>query len=74
MLTATVLMLLIMAHMGTLQDARNLARNQALSNLLKAAQTALEEASLRDAATGLPNRTGFEHQVRRSSTRPATRC
>ena len=63
-LTATVLILLIMAHMGTLQDARNLARNQALSDSLKAAQNALEEASLRDAATGLPNRTGFEQQVR----------
>ncbi len=64
LLTATVLILLIMGHMGTLQDARNLARNQALSDSLKAAQTALEEASLRDAATGLPNRTGFEQQVR----------
>ena len=63
-LTATVLILLIMGHMGTLQDARNLARNQALSDSLKAAQTALEEASLRDAATGLPNRAGFEQQVR----------
>ncbi len=63
-LTATVLILLVMAHIGTLQDARNLARNQALSDSLKAAQSALEEASLRDAATGLPNRTGFEQQVR----------
>ncbi len=63
-LTATVLILLIMAHIGTLQDARNLARNQALSASLKAAQTALEEASLRDAATGLANRAGFELQVR----------
>ena len=63
-LTATVLILLIMAHMGTLQDARNVERNQALSDSLKAAQAALEEASLRDSATGLPNRTGFEQQVR----------
>jgi diguanylate cyclase (GGDEF)-like protein len=63
-LTATVLILLVMAHIGTRQDERNLARNRALSDSLKAAQAALEEASLRDAATGLANRTGFEHQVR----------
>ena len=63
-LTATVLILLIMGHMSTLQDVRNMARNQALADSLKAAQTALEEASLRDAATGLPNRAGFEQQVR----------
>jgi len=65
LLTATVLILLVMAHIGTLQDERNLARNRALSDSLKAAQSALEEASLRDAATGLPNRSGFELQVRR---------
>ena len=64
-LTATVLILLIMAHIGTRQDERNLARHRALTDSLKAAQAALEEASLRDAATGLPNRTGFEHQLRR---------
>ena len=63
-LTATVLILLVMAHMGTLQDARSVARNQVLSDSLKAAQTALEEASHRDGATGLPNRQGFEQQLR----------
>lgn len=64
-MTATILILLVMAHMATLQDARSLARNQALADSLKAAQAALEEASHRDGATGLPNRLGFEHQLRR---------
>lgn len=68
-LTATVLMLLILAHMGTLQDARSLRRNQALADSLKEARHALEEASQRDSVTGLPNRLGFERQLRETIDR-----
>ena len=64
LLTATVLVLLVMTHVGTIQDARALARTQALADSLKEAQVALEEASQRDAVTGLPNRLGFERQLR----------
>lgn len=62
-LTATVLLLLVMTHLSARQDARSQARNRSLSASLQAAQAALEEASLRDAITGLPNRAGFEQQV-----------
>jgi diguanylate cyclase (GGDEF)-like protein len=62
-LTATVLLLLVMTHMSARQDERSQARNRSLSASLQAAQTALEEACLRDATSGLPNRAGFEQQV-----------
>lgn len=64
LLTVAVLILMVMTHMGTIQDARALAKTQALSDSLKEAQEALEEASQRDAVTGLPNRLGFEQQLR----------
>ncbi|MCH8181420.1 MAG: EAL domain-containing protein [Proteobacteria bacterium] len=63
-LTVAVLILLVMTHVGTLQDARALARAQVLSESLQEAKEALEEASQRDAVTGLPNRLGFERQLR----------
>jgi len=64
LLTVAVLILMVMTHMGTIQDARALAKTRALSDSLKEAQEALEEASQRDAVTGLPNRLGFEQQLR----------
>jgi diguanylate cyclase (GGDEF)-like protein len=63
-LTAAVLILLVMTHVGTIQDARALAKTQTLSHSLKEAQVALEAASQRDALTGLSNRLGIERQLR----------
>ncbi len=63
-MTATVLILMVMTHMGTIQDARALTKTQTLRESLKEAQVALEEASQRDALTSLPNRAGFEQQLR----------
>jgi diguanylate cyclase (GGDEF)-like protein len=64
LLTVAVLILMVMTHVGTIQDDRALAKTQALSESLKQAHEALEEASQRDSVTGLPNRLGFEHQLR----------
>ena len=65
LLTATVLMLLVMGHLGTVQDEKAHARQQHLAASLQQAQTALEEAAQQDSLTGLPNRNGFERALKR---------
>ena len=62
-LTATVLILLLMAHVGTVQDARSLAKSRVLADSLRQAQEALEDAAQRDTVTGLPNRKGLERRL-----------
>ncbi|MDE2076972.1 MAG: EAL domain-containing protein [Burkholderiales bacterium] len=72
-LSATVLMLFVLVHMGTLLDARSRSRQEQLVQSLKKAQTDLVAASFRDAHTGLLNRLGFEEQLKRvlNQTAPA---
>lgn len=65
LLTATVLMLLVMGHLGTVQDEKSHHRQQRLAASLRQAQNALEEAAQQDNLTGLPNRNGFERALKR---------
>ncbi len=63
-LTATILLLLLMVHMGTIQDGHSLRRNADLQRSLEQAQAALDDAVLNDLATGLVNRLGIEQSLR----------
>jgi len=65
-LVTSALLVLMLAHLGTLLDERNQRTRQALQRSLKQAQEALEDAAQRDAATGLLNRVGFEHAMRKA--------
>ena len=65
-LTISSLVILLLVHMGTLHDERNQRKQQALQHSLKQAQAALEDAAQHDVATGLLNRVGFEHTVRKT--------
>jgi diguanylate cyclase (GGDEF)-like protein len=64
MVTMSALIILLMVHMGTVQDERNERKQQALQRSLQAAQAALEDAAQHDASTGLRNRHGFELALR----------
>jgi diguanylate cyclase (GGDEF)-like protein len=63
-LTATVLLLLLMVHMGTIQDAHSRRRHDDLERSLQQAQAALDDAVLNDMPTGLLNRLGIEQALR----------
>jgi diguanylate cyclase (GGDEF)-like protein len=62
-LPGTVLMLLLMAHLGTWQDERTQRKNEQLRQSLQQAQEALQEAGAHDPSTGLLNRLGFERAL-----------
>jgi diguanylate cyclase (GGDEF)-like protein len=64
MLSAPVLVLLGVVHVGTILDERAMRRQEALQASLQQAQAALEEAAQHDAVTGMPNRIGFEKGLR----------
>jgi diguanylate cyclase (GGDEF)-like protein len=65
-LTISSLMLLLLVHMGAVQDARNQQKQLALQNSLKQARAALEDAAQHDVSTGLLNRVGFEQSLRKT--------
>lgn len=63
-LTATMLLLLLLVHMGTIQDSYASRRHAVLQRSLQEAQAALDDAVLNDVATGLLNRMGAEQTLR----------
>jgi diguanylate cyclase (GGDEF)-like protein len=62
-LTVTVLLLMVMGHLGTALDARAQRKTQDLAQSLAQAQSALQAAAHQDSQTGLLNRLGFEQQL-----------
>lgn len=65
-LTMTVLVLLLLVHLGTVQDERTHRKHVALQHSLKVAQAALDAAAQHDVATGLLNRLGFDQALRKT--------
>jgi len=65
-LPMTVLMLLLLVHLGTIQDSRSQQKHAQLRQSLQQAQAALEEAAQHDVPTGLLNRLGFEQALRKT--------
>lgn len=65
-LTATVMLLLMMGHLATVQDDRTQRKSEQLKQSLQQAQAALQEASQHDVATGLLNRLGFEQALHKA--------
>ncbi len=59
----TALLLLLVAHLGTVYDERLQRQQSALRERLAQAQSALHEAAQHDLATGLFNRQGFERSL-----------
>lgn len=64
-LSATVMMLFVLVHMGTILDARSLRKQNQLAQSLRQAQTDLQTVAYRDSLTGLMNRPGFEAHLSR---------
>lgn len=65
LLTATVTIVFVLMHMGTLLDARSRRQQDQLTQSLKQAQTDLQTVAYRDSLTGLMNRPGFEEHLTR---------
>lgn len=65
LLTATVVMLFVLMHMGTILDTRSRRKQDQLTQSLKQAQTDLQTVAYRDSLTGLMNRPGFEEHLMR---------